>query len=94
MSNPLSVRRIVVQTVNEKGEPEGEPTFGFVASDDHATVFNDCFESIEDLNSKIEAAGSIVHMANEHDEFGDDDEINLNKVDNKNFYGFPWKERS
>ena len=39
MSNPLSVRRVKVQTIDEHGKPVGKPTFGIMAADDYAQVY-------------------------------------------------------
>lgn len=33
MSNPLSVRRVIVQTIDKDGNPEGPPTYGVMACD-------------------------------------------------------------
>ena len=55
MSNPLSVRRVKVQTIDSGGHPEGEPSYGVMAADSYAQSYNDTFESIDDLNDAIEA---------------------------------------
>jgi len=43
MSNPLSVRRVKFQDINEDGSPIGKPTFGVIAADDYASAYiNSC----------------------------------------------------
>lgn len=85
MSNPLSVRRVKVQTIDEYGNPEGEPTFGVMASDDFDQAYNDTFESLEDLNKEIEEQGSIIKVVSCFDEADPD------KIGTKNFYGKDWE---
>ena len=40
MSNTLSIRRVLVQTLHEDGTPDGPPTYGVMAADRSATSFN------------------------------------------------------
>jgi len=88
MSNPLSVRRVKVQTINERGEPEGEPTYGVMASDDNAGGYNDTFESLEDLNKAIEEEGSILKIVDAHHDLFPD--ANHAKIGTGNYYGKDW----
>ena len=50
MSNCLSVRRVMVQTLNEDGTPDGEPTYGVMAADSYEQVYNDTFGTFDELN--------------------------------------------
>jgi hypothetical protein len=87
MSNPLSVRRVKVQTIKADGTPEGEPSYGVLASDDYASDFNDTFDSLEELNAEIEASGCILNLV-DRDKFAGADSKRIGK---DNFYGNNWK---
>lgn len=88
MSNPLSVRRVMVQTINEKGEPEGRPSYGVMAADSNGGGYNDAFESLEELNKAIEEEGSILKIVDCHEELFPD--ANHEKIGTSNFYGKDW----
>jgi|GEM_PF-3081822 len=62
MANYLSVRRVMVQTLDEQGNPEGPPTYGVMAADDYAQAYIDIYETFEQLNDAIEEAGSILDL--------------------------------
>jgi hypothetical protein len=83
MSNPLSVRRVQIQTINPDGTPDGEPTFGVLAADDYDSDYNDCFRDLEELNHEIEQIGSILKIV-DHSKFLDADH---DKIGTDNFYG-------
>lgn len=88
MSNPLSVRRVKVQTIDEHGNPEGEPMFGVMAADNNAQSYCDIYPTIEDLNQAIDTAGSILKIV---DEFGElFPEADYNKIGTDNYYGKDW----
>lgn len=89
MSNPLSVRRVKVQTIDENGNPEGEPTFGVMAADSYCQTYNDTFQSLNDLNQAIDDEGSILKVGDNDCVFGGADH---NKIGTKNFYGKDWEE--
>ena len=84
MSNPLSVRRVRVQTIDAAGNPEGEPSFGVMAADNEEQSYSDSFESLEDLNATIDNHGCILDLV---DGFG---EANRDKVGTDNFCGKDW----
>jgi hypothetical protein len=88
MSNPLSVRRVKVQTINEKGEPEGEPTYGVMAADGYAQAYNDIYRSLEELNAAIQEAGCILDVV-ESDDF---DNADREKIGTDNFYRKDWEK--
>ena len=88
MSNPLSVRRVQVQTLDEQGVPEGEPTYGVMAADDHGQSYNDTFESFAELNAAIEEAGCILDIVDD-DNFP---EADREKIGTDNYYGKDWTE--
>lgn len=89
MSNPLSVRRVKVQTIDENGNPEGEPTYGVMAADSHEQAYNDTFATLEELNAEIEKEGCILHVIDNHDYlFGESDPEKIGKA---NFYGKDWQ---
>ncbi len=85
MSNPLSVRRVKVQTIDEHGNPEGKPTYGVMASDDFEQSYNDTFESLEELNERIESEGSIIEVVPGFED------ANTEKIGKTNFYGKNWE---
>ena len=88
MSNPLSVRRVRVQTIDEDGNDVGRPSFGVLAADGYAQSYNDSYETREDLESAIKTAPSILQVADECGEmFPDPDHA---KIGRKNFYGKEW----
>ncbi len=89
MSNPLSVRRVIIQTIDEAGKPIGKPSYGVMAADNECCTYNDEFESLEALNKAIEASESILEVA---DPFGDNfDTANHAKIGKDNFYGKDWQ---
>ena len=87
MSNPLSVRRVIVQTVDENGVPEGEPTFGVMVADDCESDYNDTFESLKALNDAITEAGCILDMV-DTSKFPD---ANREVIGTNNYYGKDWQ---
>ncbi len=90
MSNPLSVRRVLVQTIDENGDPVGQPSFGVLAADSEMTTYNDSFKTLDELNKAIEGAESILKVA-DPDGTGFA-EANHKKIGKKNFYGKDWYE--
>lgn len=88
MSNPLSVRRIQVQTIDKDGKPVGEPSYGVVASDNEGTVFADCFESQEELEAAISDSASILALVDPDERFFPN--ANHEKIGKDNFYGKDW----
>lgn len=90
MGNALSVRRVKVQTIDEKGQPEGPPTFGVMAADDYAQGYNDTFESLAELNKEIEEAGCILDILDNAKELFP--EANRSKIGTDNFFGKDWEE--
>ncbi len=89
MSNPLSVRRVKVVTVEESGEEnENETSYGIVASDNMTTAFKDTFETRDELEVAIQAAPSILAVVDPLGEkFPDADH---SKIGRDNFYGKGW----
>lgn len=89
MSNPLSVRRVVVQTIDEAGKPDGEPMFGIMAADSYAQIYNDTFLTLDALNASIDEAGSILKAVDPSGEHfaGADHE----KIGTDNYYGKDWE---
>jgi len=80
MSNNLSVRRVIVQTIDEDGKPDGPPTYGVMAADDHEQAYNDTFESLDALNAAIKQAGNILGIVEGFDD------INV-RTGTDNYYG-------
>jgi hypothetical protein len=90
MSNPLSVRRVMVQTLDEQGNPEGEPTYGVMAADGYGQAYNDTFNSVRELNEAIDNSESILSIV---DERGDLFPLaNHGKIGHDNFYGKDWED--
>lgn len=90
MSNPLSVRRVIVQTIDKKGKPEGRPSYGVMAADSYGLVYNDSFKSLKELNQAIKEAGSILKVADDGGTvFPDADH---EKIGTDNFYGKDWEK--
>ena len=71
MSNYLSVRRVKVQTLDENGNPEGEPTFGIMASDSYEQSYTDIYETFDELNESIRKDGTILQAVAGPGEFSD-----------------------
>ena len=84
MSNPLSVRRVKFQNLNEDGTPDGKPSYGIIASDNEKMRVNNSFESFELLNAQIEQDGCILDLVGGFDGF------DRKKVSTANFYGKDW----
>lgn len=89
MSNPLSVRRVKVQTINADGSPDGEPTYGVMAADDYQQSYNDTFFSLEDLNKAINDAPSILSIVLNANELFDT--ADHTKIGHDNFFGKNWE---
>lgn len=89
MSNPLSVRRVKVQTIDEHGNPEGEPTYGIMAADSYTQIYNDTFESLESLNEAINSAGSILAAVDDDNNFPGAIHENIGTG---NYFGKDWEE--
>lgn len=88
MSNPLSVRRIQVQTIGPDGAPDGEPSYGIVASYNETTIFSDEWETLATLEKEIEDAESILGAL---DPFGETFPLANHEVIVKdNYYGTEW----
>lgn len=92
MSNPLSVRRVLVQTIDKDGKPVGEPSFGVMASDTYRQCYNDTFHSLAELNKEIEQAPSILAVGDNgsYSDEADHDKIKKSLDKNGNFYGKNW----
>jgi hypothetical protein len=89
MSNPLSVRRVQFQDLDESGNPTGSPMFGVIASDSYAIRVNNMFDSADELNEAINAIGCILLVADPSlDAFDDAD---INKIGTDNFYDTDWQ---
>lgn len=84
MSNCLSVRRVMVQTLNEDGTPDGKPTYGVMAADGYEQVYNDTFGTFDELNTTIEKAGSILGIVSGNGAFSD---VNTDEIGTDNFCG-------
>lgn len=87
MSNPLSVRRVHVQTIDEAGNPVGEPTFGVMAADNDGQAYNDTFETRGELETAIEAAPSILAVAANPDDW---ECANHEVIGRDNYFGKDW----
>lgn len=88
MSNPLSVRRVKVQTINADGTPDGEPTYGVMAADSNEQTYNDTFQTLEGLNKAIKDSKSILEVVDPDGTlfYGADH----NKIGHDNYYGKDW----
>lgn len=92
MSNPLSVRRVKVQTIDAKGNPVGNPSFGVMAADSYRSEYNDIYESLESLNRDIEASGCILDIVDEDRTIFED--ADREKIGTDNFYGKDWEKQN
>ncbi len=88
MSNPLSVRRVKIQTIDRDGNPVGKPSYGILASDNEVTAFNDTFETRESLESAIHHADSILGVVDPNEDVFTDPIHE--KIGKDNFYGKDW----
>jgi hypothetical protein len=90
MSNTLSVRRVKVQTLNEQGEPDGEPSYGVMAADSYYQAYSDIWESFDELNAAIKEAGCILTLVDvDGAGFAGAD---LQKIGTNNFCGNGWEK--
>lgn len=87
MSNPLSVRRVMVQTIDAAGNPEDAPSYGIVASDNEVTLFCDTWETLASLNDDIDSADSILAAVDFAGGIAFADHARIGK---DNFYGADW----
>jgi hypothetical protein len=88
MSDPLSVRRVKVQTINEDGTPEGKPSYGVMAATNEAQAYNDTFASLEELNQVINESGCILDIIDNADELFPG--YNAEVIGTDNYYGKDW----
>lgn len=88
MSNPLSARRVMVQTIRPDGTPDGPPSYGVLAADNYEQSYNDSFESLAELNTAIATAPSILGVTQEGNQF---DGADHEKIGRGNFYGGDWR---
>lgn len=86
MSNTLSVRRVMIQTLNEDGSNDGPPRYGVIAADDFEQSYNDSFESFLELNEEIRETGNILDVI--RFSFSDAfDGVDDSEIGTSNFYG-------
>ena len=84
MSNNLSIRRVKVQTLDDFGNPEGDPTYGIMASDSYEQAYIDIYSSFAELEQAINEAGSILAAVASGDQFSD---LNHESFGAGNFFG-------
>lgn len=89
MSNPLSVRRAMIQPLDEHGNPDGDPTYGILASDDNITTYNDTFDTFEQLEEAIQLELCILYVLVGHEEIFP--KADPEKIGHNNFYGKDWQ---
>jgi hypothetical protein len=89
--NPLHVRRVLIQTVDAQGHPQGPPRYVVAASlQEHVdtNLFSKGeYESLEALNAAITAQGSILKVADPEKEYFNADH---RKIGTDNYYGSDW----
>ena len=85
MSNPLSIRRVMFQNLNEDGTPDGKPTYGVIGSDNENSEFNNSFDTIEELNAAISSTGCIADLLD-----GFQYEVDRKVIGEDNYYGKNW----
>lgn len=90
MSNPLSVRRVKVQTIDVEGNPEGEPTYGIMAADSYGQTYDDTFQTLDELNEAIDNAPSILAVVEDSNNLFPD--ANHEKIGHDNYYGKDWQD--
>lgn len=66
MANQLFARRVLIQDVDSGGNPEGDPYYGIIASDDYETIVRCDFQTLAEMNDAIEDAKSVLAAAREH----------------------------
>ncbi len=89
MSNPLSVRRVMVQTLKEDGTPDGEPMYGVMTADDFQAAYNDAFTTFEELEKAIQKCRSVIEVVQSDGVF---DLADHAKIGHNNFYGKDWEK--
>lgn len=60
MSNPLSVRRVRIETIDEHGNGLGDFSYGILAFDNDYQAFTEGYKSFADLEKEIQEDKSIL----------------------------------
>lgn len=82
--NNISVRRVMVQTIDAEGNPVDKPSYGVMAADDFAQAYNDTFDSLEELNAKVAETGCLLDVVLESGVFED---VDSSLIGSNNYYG-------
>ena len=70
MSNIVSVQFTRFQDLDDHGNPDGDPTYGYRIYDDYEQNYNNCYESIEDMKGDgLTREGVFEFIASNHDDF-------------------------
>ena len=70
MSNVVSVQFTRFQDLDDHGNPDGEPTYGYRIFDDYEQNYNNCYESIEEMQRDgLTRQGIFDFIAGNHDSF-------------------------
>lgn len=66
MANRVYIQYTTFQNIDSNANPTGEIRFGYRLYDDYEGVYNNCFETIEDLKAKGPTEGNIVKFIGEN----------------------------
>ena len=70
MSNIVSVQFTRFQDLDDHGNPNGDPTYGYRIYDDYEQNYNNCYESIEEMEGDgLTREGIFDFIAGNHDSF-------------------------
>jgi hypothetical protein len=83
------VRRVRVQTIDASGNDVDPPSYGLVGSDNDLTLFNDMWETRDELEAAIAAADSILQVIDPNEKLDPFGEVDHAIVGRSNYFGDP-----
>jgi hypothetical protein len=92
MSNPLHVRRVVVQEIDQDGNRRGAFAYGILASDNYETVISLGWDDRTSMEDEIAESASILEACLNNQMTGHFDGADHAKIGRGNFYGKDWQE--
>ena len=70
MSNIVSVQFTRFQDLDDHGNPDGEPTYGYRICDDYESDYNNCFDSVDEMHEAgLTKKGIFRFITQNHDGF-------------------------
>ena len=70
MSNIVSVRFTRFQDLDDRGNPDGEPSIGYRICDDYGADYNNCFDSVDQMrDGGLTREGIFNYITDKHEDF-------------------------